>query len=180
MVPLVSKLQLGNAYVYLHIIYYEYAPNVDIGSERVKSITKRDWMKILKWLKEIIFVIILIFIVTNIISFYRFEAIEVDIKNTINKEADIVYFWGDWCPVCKMEKSQIDFVSKRLKVTKVAFRSKSHKGSINDDGRLVSIFKVKAYPTIFYIKDNKVVYSDTGYTSAISILLKHYIFRLIK
>ncbi len=137
-------------------------------------------MKILKWLKEIAIALILVFVITNIISFYRFEAIEVDVKNAINKEVDIVYFWGDWCPVCKMESSQIEKISQKLKVVKVAFRSKLHEDSINDNGKLVSLFKVKAYPTIFYIKDNKVIYSDTGYTSWFSILLKHYIFEMIK
>ncbi len=137
-------------------------------------------MYIFKWLKDIIIVIILVFITTNIISFYKFEPIKIDVEKILNKKMDIIYFWGDWCPVCKMEKSQVDFVSKRLKVVKIAFHSKQYSDSINDNGKFISLFKVKAYPTIFYIKDNKVVYSDTGYTSAISILFKHYLFKLIK
>ena len=65
-------------------------------------------MKILKWLKEIIFAMIMIFVVTNIISFYRFEHIKIDVKKILNQKVDIIYFWGDWCPVCKMESSQIE------------------------------------------------------------------------
>ena len=126
-----------------------------------------------KIILNIITTILIVFVVSNILNFIRADKPDVDIKKVLNQNPQIIYFWGDWCPICKLEKSQIKQISKDLKVLKIAVNSKKHEDSINDDGRLASTFLVKAYPTIYYIIDGKILYSDVGFTSSISIKIKY-------
>jgi len=126
-----------------------------------------------KIILNIITTILIVFVVSNILNFIRADKPDVDIKKVLNQNPQIIYFWGDWCPICKLEKSQIKQISKYLKVLKIAVNSKKHEDSINDDGSLASTFLVKAYPTIYYIIDGKILYSDVGFTSSISIKIKY-------
>jgi len=116
-----------------------------------------------KFFKEILLLIVAVFIVTNIISFLRAPKLKIDTIKYFPKNTQIVYFYTKWCRVCKMEKPAIDKVSKSLKVVSVDAEEKKE---------LANIFKVKGYPTIFYIKNGKVLYADMGYTSAFMIKLK--------
>ena len=127
-----------------------------------------------KIILNIITTILIVFVVSNILNFIRADKPDVDIKKVLNQNPQIIYFWGDWCPICKLESSQIKQISYDLKVLKIAVKSKKHKDSINDDGSLASLFLIKAYPTIYYVVDGKVVYSDVGFTSSFSVRLKYF------
>ncbi len=131
-----------------------------------------------KIILNIITTILIVFIISNIVNFIRADKPNIDIKKELNKNPQIIYFWGDWCPICKLESSQIKQISKHLKVLKIAVNSKNQSDSINDDGRLASLFLVKAYPTIYYIVNGKVVYSDVGFTSSYSIRIKYLLLKL--
>ena len=131
-----------------------------------------------KIILNIITTLLIVFIASNILNFLRANKPNIDIKKELNQTPQIIYFWGDWCPICKLESSQIKQISKDLKVLKIAVKSKKHEDSINDDGRLASTFLVKAYPTIYYVANGKVVYSDVGFTSAFSIKLKYLLLKV--
>ncbi len=132
-----------------------------------------------KFFKEILFTLIIVFIISNIINFLRIKNPNINIKNILHRSPNIIYFWGDWCPICKLESSQIKQISKNLKVIKIAVNSKKQRDSINDNGRLAKLFSVKAYPTIYYVVNNKIVYTDIGFTSIFSIKIKYFIFNIL-
>jgi len=116
-----------------------------------------------KFVKEIVVFVILLFVVTNVISFIRSPKVDIDTAKLFPKDTQILYFYTKWCRVCKMEKSAIEEISKSLKVVKIDAESQKE---------LAKVFKIKGYPTIFYLKNGKVFYTDMGYTSALMIKLK--------
>jgi len=144
-------------------------------------------VKIKKYFKEFIGFIVILFIVTNIMSFYRASSLHVN-DEICADGSDIVYFWATWCPVCKIESSNIDLLSKYYKVKTIAVKSKEseiaiykkeHKFGfdvINDkDGILAQKAGVNIYPTIVTCKNKKVYFSDVGYTSTFGLVLRHYL-----
>jgi thiol-disulfide isomerase/thioredoxin len=156
--------------------------------------------KIKKYLKEISIFFILIFIMSNAISLYRstdlnkipLELSKVSlIENkhyTIDKTKPImIHFWATWCPICKTEASNIQTISKNFQVISIATQSgnddkiKSYQKEngvdfmvINDiDGSLSKKFNISVFPTtIIYDKNQKVAFSDVGYSSTWSLWLK--------
>ena len=158
--------------------------------------------RIKKYTKEIIVFAILIFIMSNIISFYRstnlskaplmLSSIELinDESYTIDTSKPImVHFWATWCPVCKVEAPNIQKISENFQVITIATQSgsdeqikkyqKEHEVDfmvINDkDGSLTKSAGVSVFPTtIIYDKTQKIVFSDVGYTSTWSLWLKMF------
>ena len=127
-------------------------------------------MKLKKILKEIILFVIMITIVTNTISYFKSERLNLTLPNFFPQKTKIVYFYTKWCPVCKVQKAEITSLSNKVKVIKIDAQQKPE---------LAKLFKVKGYPTIFYIKNKKVVWSDIGYTSRFSMLIKSWLFSYI-
>ena len=81
-----------------------------------------------KYLKEGLIAIVLIFIVTTIVGYYRSSSVKANnlniLKNAITidgakvstilnqKKPLILNFWGTWCPVCNQEVSTISDLAK--------------------------------------------------------------------
>ncbi len=156
--------------------------------------------KLKKYTKETILFFILIFIMSNAISLYRstnlnkvpLELSKISlIENkyyTIDKTKPImIHFWATWCPICKTEASNIQTISKNFQVISIATQSgndneikKYQKENdvdfmvINDiDGSLSKKFNISVFPTtIIYDKNQKVAFSDVGYSSTWSLWLK--------
>ncbi len=103
-----------------------------------------------KYLKEALITIVLIFIVTNVVGYYRGSSVKTDgnynlLKNaiTINgkkvskfidaKKPLVVNFWGTWCPVCAQEVSTLSTLAKRddLVLITVAVNSQDNKNIKN-------------------------------------------------
>jgi len=122
-----------------------------------------------KIFKEAVFLVISIFIITNIVSFVRAPKLDINTSKYFSNDTQIVYFYTKWCKVCKLEKPAIKEVSKSLKVLKIDAEEKKE---------LASAFKIKGYPTILYIKEGKVFYTDMGYTSSFMIKLKYHLLSL--
>ncbi len=156
--------------------------------------------KLKKYTKETILFFILIFIMSNAISLYRstnlnkvpLELSKISlIENkyyTIDKTKPImIHFWATWCPICKTEASNIQTISKNFQIISIATQSgndneikKYQKENdvdfmvINDiDGSLSKKFNISVFPTtIIYDKNQKVAFSDVGYSSTWSLWLK--------
>ena len=156
--------------------------------------------KIKHYLKEILYFIITITIVANAMSLYRSqslsnEALDIEhfkmIDNSTytldNKRPILIHFWATWCPTCKLEASNIDFLSRYYQVITVAVKSGSdydikqyldkhgyHFKVVNDkDGSLSRKFQIAGYPTTFiYNKDKKLLFSDVGYSSTFTLYVK--------
>lgn len=156
--------------------------------------------KIKKFLKEVLKYIVLLVIVLNIVSYYKsidLNKEKLDIKTFTlidgsqfilqNDKPILINFWATWCPICKLEKSSIEKISKDFQVVTIATQSGSNaevkeylnKNNlsfmvINDeDGTLAQKFNIKAYPTTFiYDKNQNLKFSEVGYSSYFGLYLR--------
>ena len=159
---------------------------------------KRERLK--KLAKEILIGIILLFVVSNIVSYLRKPALqddrlpEMSVQTINGQNIDLesfqgkpllIHFWATWCPVCKMETANIERVSKEYQVISVAVNSDdnekikafmrerdAHFRVINDaEGKLAEKFSVEVFPTTFiYDGSGKLLFSEVGYTSTAGLL----------
>lgn len=150
--------------------------------------------------KESVIVVVLIFILSNIISYIRkpdlgsaqLPQIEVQLLDGSNFSVEegtplIVHFWAVWCPTCKLEASNIEAVSKEFNVLTIAVNSgsnaklqvymKEHNLSFkvfNDsEGTWAKRFKVEAFPTTFvYDAKGELRFTEVGYTTTAGLLAR--------
>jgi len=149
---------------------------------------------------ELTKVVVLIFILSNIMSYIRapelastqlpeIEAHLLDGSTYSVEEGKplLLHYWAVWCPTCKLEASNIEAVSKEYNVLTVAVNSGSDAKVkaymqehdlnfkvINDvEGDWAKRFKVEAYPTTF-IYDNKgeLRFTEVGYTTTAGLLAR--------
>jgi thiol-disulfide isomerase/thioredoxin len=158
--------------------------------------------KIKKYTKEIILFSILVFIMSNVISLYRstdLNKIQLtlsDVTLTEGKQYTIdtkkpimIHFWATWCPICKVEASNIQQISENFQVLSIATQSGSDEEIkkyqkengvnfmvINDqDGSLTKSYGVTVFPTtIIYDANQNVAFSDVGYTSTWGLWIKMF------
>lgn len=159
----------------------------------------RKW-NIKSILKEILIAAVLLFILTNIISYIRkpelgsmqlpkIEAQLVDGSTFKVEEGKplLLYYWAVWCPACKLEASNIQSVSQKYNVLTIAVNSGSDEKVkaymqenglnfkvLNDtDGTWAKQFKIEAYPTIFiYDGKGELRFTEVGYTSTAGLLAR--------
>ncbi|QOP46178.1 redoxin domain-containing protein [Sulfurimonas paralvinellae] len=156
--------------------------------------------KIKNSVKEILFIIIIMTIATNLLSLYKAQSLSNRplniqsfrlINNTLAKvdknRPIVIHFWATWCPTCKLEAANINLLSRHYQIITIAANSgdddtikkylNEHGYSyrvVNDkDGTLSKRFKIVGYPTTF-IYDNKgnLVFKEVGYTSALGLWLR--------
>ncbi len=161
--------------------------------------------KIFSWIKEIVFLVVMITIALNLISYLKrpdikspilpqFELISID-KKTINsddfKEKPlIIHFWATWCPACKLEAPNIQALSKKANLITVAVNSGTNEELktflkkrefdfvvFNDlDGEFASKFQVSSFPTTFiYDRSGKISSIEVGYTSTLGLKIRYFI-----
>jgi len=150
--------------------------------------------------KEIVIALVLLFVLSNIMSYIRkpelsstqlphIEAKLVD-GTTFNVQEGkplLLYFWAEWCPTCKLQSSNIEFISKDYNVLTIAVNSGSdeqikaymqeHDLSfkvINDkEGTWAKQFNIEVYPTTFiYTAKGKLKFTDVGYTTTAGLLAR--------
>ncbi|MFK2821941.1 redoxin domain-containing protein [Arcobacter sp. YIC-80] len=153
--------------------------------------------KLKKYLKESIKFIIILAIVLNVLSYYKSQNLNKDdliytsYKLLDNSKYDIpkdkpvlVHFWATWCPICEVEASNIEKISKDYEVVTIATQSgstqeiqnylKKHNLSfkvVNDeDGFYSRTFNIKAFPTTLIYDENRTLkFSEVGYTSTLGL-----------
>jgi len=156
--------------------------------------------KLKSFSKEILVFAITLIVISNLISYYKSSDLKKDslnIKNlilidgskyTIPKDkAILVHFWGTWCPICKLEATNIDDISKDYEVITIAVDSKSNKNIqnylkennvsykvFNDaHSKYSSKYNISVYPTSFiYDKNKKLIFTEVGYTSTFGLKLR--------
>lgn len=149
--------------------------------------------KIKKYLKEGIFFIVAITIISNAFSYYRsldlnkekLDLQSVKLLNDTtymipNNKPVLVHFWATWCPTCKFEAPNIEKISKDYEVITIAVQSGTNKEIknyleehnltfkvVNDnDGLYSRKFNIKAFPTTFiYDKEKNLKFTEVGYTT---------------
>lgn len=161
------------------------------------------YTKLKYYSKEVAIFIIIIFIVANAISLYKSSSLNkekyllhstklIEGSNfTRNPNKPIlVHIWAIWCPTCKVEASNIQYVSKDMQTITIAVKSGSNDdiklwmqennynfNVINDyNGNISSDFNIQVFPsTLIYNKDGKVVFSDVGYTSTLGLYIRMWL-----
>ncbi len=162
-------------------------------------------VNIKKTIKEIIIFTLIVFIVSNVISFLRKPDLQTNSiphfqGNLITKKEFIldnykgkpllIHFWATWCPTCKLEASNIEKISKDYQVITIAVNSGSDEKiqnfmtknnltftTINDNsGKISQKFDISAYPTTFiFSSDGELKFAEVGYTSTIGLKLRLWI-----
>jgi len=150
--------------------------------------------------KEILIMALLVFVLSNIISYIRKPTLDsaqlppLEVKLIDGSEFKVstgkpllIHFWATWCPTCKLEAANIERVSQSYEVLTVAINSgsdgdiqtymKENKLSfrvLNDaKGIWAKKFKVQAYPTSFIYDANATLkFTEVGYTSTVGLLAR--------
>ncbi len=158
---------------------------------------KRKW-SVKNILKELISTLLLLFILSLVVNYIRKPEVNGDIyslklTDIYNKPLDmdkyknrplVVHFWATWCPICKLEASNIDSLSKKYNILSIAVNSGSNKKIgdfmrehnlnyrvVNDNsGELSKEFGIEAYPsTLIYDRNGKLKFSEVGYTTTLGL-----------
>jgi thiol-disulfide isomerase/thioredoxin len=105
----------------------------------------------------------------------------------------LVYFWGTWCPVCRMQQGAIDALAEDAGVITVALSSGSDKDIaaylgqhgldfpvVNDeDGSIAAQWGVQGVPTSFIIDEkDQVRFVTSGYTTGPGLRARLWLTRL--
>ena len=165
------------------------------------KLNPKNW-NIKKMLKEIAIVLLMIFIVSNMMSYLRKPALESNAlplieeklldgtlftSKAIEGKPIIIHFWATWCPTCKLEAGNIQSISQKYRVLTIAVQSGDNRKIdaymkensldfkvLNDiDGGWAKKFKVEAFPTTFiYDGKGELRFTEVGYTTTAGILAR--------
>ena len=99
----------------------------------------------------------------------------------------LVHFWATWCPVCKLEQSNIENIALDHPVITIAMQSgNDHELSqfmqkeklsfnvINDEsGELSRKYIIRGVPVSFIVnKENKIEFVEVGYTTELGLRMR--------
>jgi thiol-disulfide isomerase/thioredoxin len=150
--------------------------------------------------KEVIIALVLLFVISNIISYIRqpelgktqLPKIEAHLIDGITYQMQegkpiILHFWATSCPACKLEAPNIEAVSKKYEVLSIAVNSGSNEdiraymdnnglsfNVLNDqEGRWSTAYKIEAFPTTFiYDAKGKLRFTEVGYTTTAGLMAR--------
>jgi thioredoxin 1 len=83
----------------------------------------------------------------------------------------LIDFWANWCGPCRMLAPVLDEVAKSLEDQAIIA-----KVNVDEEEELAQTFRVLSIPTMFIIKNNKIVDHMVGYTNKdniINVIKKH-------
>ncbi len=99
----------------------------------------------------------------------------------------LVHFWATWCPVCKLEQSNIENIALDHPVITIAMQSgddyelsqfmleeKLSFNVINDEsGMLSRKYNIRGVPVSFIVnKENKIEFVEVGYTTELGLRMR--------
>jgi len=156
--------------------------------------------KLKHYAKDVVYFFIIMTVFANAISLYKSQSLnntplKLNAVKLLENEAYtlpddkpvLVHFWATWCPTCKVESSNIEFLSHHFEVLTIAVNSKSDADIqkyldeneytfkvLNDDNNIIaSESKIVGLPTTFiYDKNKNLIFSDVGYSSTFTLYLK--------
>jgi len=156
--------------------------------------------KVRHYIKELLFIIVAVTIMTNIVSLYKSQSltdsplniqsmqlVDGSLYKIPSQKPILLHFWATWCPICKAEASNIAFLAKHFKVVTVVVKSGDdtkirkflkkynyHFKVFNDkNGAFASQFHISGFPTTFvYNREHKLAFRDVGYSTTLTLYLK--------
>jgi thiol-disulfide isomerase/thioredoxin len=159
----------------------------------------KEW-KLKSIIKEFTIFLVLLFVLSNVISYIRkpdigstqLPEIDVELVDGTNFKFEkgkplLLHYWAVWCPTCKLEAPNIETVSQKYNVLTIAVSSGSNEQVraymlknklnfkvMNDvEGRWAKQFKVEAYPTTFiYDAKGELRFTEVGYTTTAGLLAR--------
>ena len=99
----------------------------------------------------------------------------------------LVYYWATWCPVCKLQKSNIENISKDHALISIAMQSGHNEEVkeymreenlsfkvINDEyGELSKKYNIRGVPVAFIVnRENKIEFVEVGYSTELGLRLR--------
>ena len=96
---------------------------------------------------------------------YKSNSEQVPAGSTSSKEAELMFFYADWCPHCKAAKPiwndlKAEYESKTVNGYKVVFTEVDCSEETPEVEKLMNQYSVEGYPTIKLIKDGQVIEYD--------------------
>ena len=156
-------------------------------------------LNVQKRLREILAFAVMLFVISNILSYLRspeltssrlptIEAMLVDGTVFSSREREgkplVVHFWATWCPACRAEASNIEAISEEYEVLTIAVNSGSDdtlRSYLSENGYRFRVlndragewagrFHVEVFPTTF-IFDSKgeLRFTEVGYTTTLGL-----------
>jgi len=99
----------------------------------------------------------------------------------------LLHFWATWCPVCKLENSNIQNIAKDYQVLSIASWSGSHEDVarymqkeklsfpviVDDDGVWAGLYGISAVPVSFVIDANgEIQFVVSGYSPELALRIR--------
>ena len=111
---------------------------------------------------------------------------ELDLRHFKSRPV-VVYFWAEWCPICRFQTSAINDITKDYPVISIATFSENKQAVVkyikdekidfsvvfDDNNEWAKLYNVTAIPTIFIV-DGKgnIRFVERGFTSNIGLRLR--------
>lgn len=108
-------------------------------------------------------------------------------RQTQPEGAVAIYFWADWCPICRTVEGTLDRLAEDWPLLSVAMQSGppeavakvlTERGldwetAVDPDGRLSSAFGIRGVPTVLIIdRDNRIRFAEVGLSSGPGLRLR--------
>ena len=155
-------------------------------------------MKIKNIIKELISMLLILFVVSLVINYlrkpnideniYQMSMVDIEKKSVdiakYKGELLVVHFWATWCPTCRLEANNIESVSKEYNLLSIAVSSGSDEKLISymkkesltykvindNEGLLAKRFNIEAYPTtLIYNREGKLIFTEVGYSTTLGL-----------
>lgn len=119
----------------------------------------------------ILFAVAIVFFVILAVYYYyyyvpRFNITEnYENKSSGKKVAEVMFFYTDWCPHCKVAKPvwgeiESEYENKTINGYKLIFTSVNCTNETPEIDGLLNKYKIEGYPTIKLLKDDQVIEYD--------------------
>jgi thiol-disulfide isomerase/thioredoxin len=115
--------------------------------------------------------------------------------STIGKGPALIYFWAEWCGICRAMQSTVSEIAQSYPTLTVAIRSggdatlqhylqekQLHWPVVNDnDGAIGQRYGVKGVPALFFINPaGRIVFTTSGFTTAWGMRLRLWLAGLVR
>ena len=108
-------------------------------------------------------------------------------SETLQGETHLVYFWADWCPICKLQRPAVSAIAEDWPVLSIAMQSGDEAAVnafmqqasldwqtvVDESGQFSRAWGVAAVPALFVVDaDGEIRFAERGYTSGWGMQLR--------